>query len=258
MNPGNHFKKLDDAAVWNILKRLWYIDHNNPNKDTQVQIAADFQVQRKTISRIHNGRAWPKIKAQFDAEHNRKDEISPIAFVYTFTPGEHKLCATIESIKTALCLNPKKPIDYGQYDWYDGVRSVVTDGTIMWDGGMRVWDKQTLFDFARIVERSAVNVEPCFANKVSELPTSVVGELMTRPPGDFYELFEEFPEGVTSYRSRSGHKVFIHDSFKPLITAQNLKIYQAGKTLDCVYLVKPLPNREDNPFVIACLATMRI
>lgn len=238
---------LNDDQVWEILIRLREIDGTNPNNDTQAQIAADYRVEKKTISRIKNGETWGSLKLRFDERHNCQSASASF-------PGDDTLdlLDTIGKVKTAWGLDVETPLHFGRYDWIDGVHWVVTDGTIL-------WESYDLFNLATKAEGSGIEEHPVFARMACELPTFQLSKIMTRPVGDKFVEREEFNTGVVRLTSEEGRTVFLKAQYIEIIDRLKLDVHIAGRQLKFVYLVqtKTTPHKEDQ-VIFAAVATVEI
>lgn len=238
---------LNDDQVWEILMRLRQIDQDNTAGDTQAKIAEDYGVEKKTISRIKNGKTWKTLKQRFDEQQSSRE-----ASLNVYSDDALDLIETVGKVKEVFGLDTEQPLHYGRYDWIDGVHWVATDGTIL-------WESSDLFNLAVKAEASGIAEHPIFAIKTCELPTFRLSNIMTRPVGDKFVEREEFNTGVVRLTSEEGRTVFLKARYIEIIDRLKLDVHIAGRQLKFVYLIqtKTTPHKEDQ-VIFAAVATVEI
>jgi hypothetical protein len=174
-------------------------------------IAEEFRVGHKTVARIRTGETWSEVTKR----------TSTVVTNNTVLPADPILDLMDEavSVKNHFCLALDRPMDWGYFDWYDGLHSVVTDGYIFWESA----------DLVSLALK---------LNGGKELPTFWLKDLMTQPIGQ-----------VISNNHLPNKYAAIADSMK-------LELRQAGTRHDIVYLTrsKTKITADTASVVIACVA----
>lgn len=238
---------LTDDQVWEILIRLRKIDNGNPDVDTQIKIANDYLVEKKTISRIKTGKTWRVLKQRFDEQVNKQLGRGGLP---AFTDDALDLIDTLGKVKAVFGLDIETPLHYGRYDWIDGTHWVSSDGVIM-------WESFDLYNLARNAENSGINDHPVFAGKVCELPTFRVSELMTRPLGDKFVDQHRFSTGEVKLTGEEGQVIFLKSRYMEIIERLKLDVHVAGQDLDLVYLTQTKATRQaEDTVIFAAVATL--
>lgn len=241
---------LAEEQVIEILVRLLKIQNGNPESDSQSKLAADYRVEKKTISRIKTGATWAHLHRRFFSQ------VAPaVAVLQKFdslqeAPEDvHRLVGFLAEAKALYGLSHDLPLHYGRYDWIDGVHVVATDGLI-------TWEQANLFEIAIKAQTSGVIGHPIFCDKAEELPTFALAEMMTKPVGDKFVQPEDLGNGVWRLTGEEGRAIFLQERYMRLVRKLSLDVCQAGAQYEFVYLTKL--ERGDTPTVFAALATLEI
>lgn len=231
--PERSSATLTDEAVWEILTRLRLIDQGNPKGDTQSLIAADYGVEKKTISRIKTGKTWGKIKLRFDEDPNHRQEVAPVVYLEPDSDEVLDLMSTLTGAKNQFCLDHDKPVHFGRFDWIDGIHAVVTDGLIM-------WESESMYRLATKIEATGLKKHPFFASKADELPTLEISRMMTLPINQEFVEREDYATGVSKLISEEGKVVFLQERYMRVIDRNKFQVHLAGDQTDFVYLTKSI------------------
>lgn len=243
---------LTEEDVWDVLVRLHKIKHKgNPDSDSLEAIAKTYKVNKKTISRIQDGKTWRSVKLRFDSDPDYRVD-SPVMFLQSYPDETLNLLEDVPRAKTRFGLAHDKPLYYGRFDGYDGVHWVVTDGMIL-------WESQSLYHLAVKIAESGIKEHPLYAAKVEELPTFEIAALMTFPFEDKLVEREDFNTGVSRLTSEAGHPVLLRAHYMHLYDRDRFDAYLVGDRKNFVYFTKTKTTRNSEHTVIhAVVATMEI
>lgn len=241
--------QLSEADIEQIWIRVQRIRNGNLSKDSQGKIGIDFNVSKKTISRIALKETWRDITDRLETQEERRHiDVGFIATLPSIPTSLGDLLDSLVAIKNDWCLSFDFPLSWGWYDAWDGVHGVATDGIIM-------WRDPRLVAFAQTLAASGVNEPPILAGGAHELPTFDLIEIMERPLMAPYKVGESFNVGITSLLTEKNEVVCVQSKFVSLAERHKCQFYQAGSERHYVYLAKAASIRSD-PVLLAAIAIM--
>lgn len=237
---------LTEAQVIEILRRL-------NTGEFQHNIAADYGVSTKTISRIKTGETWSEVTQRFRSRNPLANAILPIVKIVPLPTETLDLLDEVIAVKNHFGFSFDQPIHWGWFDSWDGLHSVASDGIIMWESA-------DLVKYAQKLALSGVNIHPVWGDMGEELPTFDLEDILTQPVGEKFKVDMETGGAVrlSCQCDEKQHVVFLHQRFANIARRMKLDIRRAGKQEQFVYLTKLKPKSPADPMhvVIACVATM--
>jgi hypothetical protein len=217
--------KVDEGAVKQILLR-------HQRGETQVALANEFGINTKTVSRILSGQSWKHVRLT-DAD---------------LTDGQ-TLTAHNEviALKTKYGFDVERPLFWGAYDSYDGVRHVATDGVI-------AWISKALHDTACQYASKGFDEFPYFSNKAFELNSFEVADMMDAALGRILKPDIEDFGNLVALRPRDGEPIFVDQKFWGLAQKLRLHFYEVKNDPRRLFLIKLDAQYETEAGLQACVA----
>lgn len=232
---------LQEDQVLVILDRL-------KNKVPHRLIAEEFDISKKTVSRINTAEAWRDVVLRYRSQ-SPSDHMAIPNPLLQLAPAYCDLLDEITSIKNHFGLDFKQPIYWGWFDSWDGKHSIASDGFI-------IWESSDLVAYAKRLIATGVQTDPIWASKAEELPTFELEDIMSLPVGACY-VIDRTVGDIVCMRSPT-QKVFLRQKYVSIASRMKLDIREAGDSDLYVYLTrnKPKAPNDPMPIVIACAVTI--
>jgi len=215
---------------------------------SQRAIAEYYGVSKKTISRINTGETWSELSKRTVAKalppHN-------VALPVIYSPNVLlDLLDEVTSIKNHFGLSFDEPLDWGYFNWYDGLHSIATDGII-------AWESSDLTAFALRLASSNILGTPIWSQDARELPTLCLKNLMTQPIGGRY-IADSDAGSVVRLIADDETVVLLGKKYYEIANRMKFDIRQAGNRSDIVYLsrAKTKTTADTSSVVMACVSTV--
>jgi hypothetical protein len=208
-------------------------------------IAEEFGVSRKAICRIHTGRTWRELTTRYNKE--KPGQVTMLGLPIKFC----ELHDEVTAVKNHFGLSFKQPIYWGWFESWDGLHSVVSDGYI-------IWESTDLVKYAQKLADTGITGDPVWADKVEELPTFELEDIMSMPTGRKFKI-EPCENGIvklsTKYRC-----LHIQQKYVDIAAKMKLEIREAYRSDNLVYFTRTKPKSIINPthVVIACCSTLEV
>jgi hypothetical protein len=240
--------QLDSEKVEGIWKRLKRIKQGY-REDSQGEIARDFGVSKKTISRISTQETWRDVTERYDYRLlNEQRAITDIPTLPSVPAELADLHDDLTQQKTLRGLSTELPLHWGWYEAWDGLHGIATDGIVLWEDLLMV-------ELARRAHASGISDHPIYGLNAHELPTFTLIDIMCHPLGEALRVEETFSNGVAKLATADGFVVYLQDKFVRLAKDRKLSIYSADNDPSFVFLTKFVSSRYD-PLVEAAIAAM--
>jgi len=215
---------------------------------SQKAIADYYGVSKKTISRINTGETWSELSKRTAAKTLPPHDV---ALPDVSSPNLLlDLLDEVTGIKNHFGLSFDEPLDWGYFNWYDGLHSVATDGII-------AWESSDLTTFALRLASSKILGAPIWSQDARELPTLCLKNLMTQPIGGRY-LADSDAGSVVRLVSDDGTIVLLGKKYYDIANKMRFDIRQAGNLSTIVYLsrAKTKTTADTSSVVMACVSVI--
>jgi hypothetical protein len=209
---------------------------------SQKAIADYYGVSKKTISRINTGKTWSELSKRTKTLPVHNVALPPVSSPNLLLD----LLDETTSIKNHFGLSFDEPIDWGYFNWYDGVHSIATDGII-------AWESSDLTNFALKLAASNVLGAPIWSQDARELPTLRLKNLMTQPIGGRY-IADSDAGSVVRLVAEDGNVVLLGKKYYDIANKMRFDIRQAGNLSNVVYLSRAKTKTTSDTSSVAMAA----
>jgi ligand-binding SRPBCC domain-containing protein len=240
MTPRRTFTESDVIA---ILERL---QQGIPHR----LIAKEFEVSKKTISRINTGETWRGVSLRYKLHHPSAPKITPVINLIGLSTEFCDLHDEITGVKNHFALSFNQPIYWGWFEGWDGLHSLASDGYI-------IWESADLVNYAQKIANTKLTGSPVWAEKIDELPTFELETFMTQPVGELFSINNAIDNIVRL--TSPAQTILLQQKYVTVATKMRLDIREAGNRSDIVYLTrnKPKSKNDPMPIVIAGVSTVQ-